>query len=108
MTEISVVIRDFIIREGIDPQATNDGNCEWFAKEICKLIPDANLVSDTILWSLKSNEDGFDHAFVEYKGRFYDSETPDGVDDWALLPFFVRERRLRSQIWRRKMKSNHD
>ena len=52
----------------------NQGHCMFWAFVAYKLY------SDVELWS---NED---HAFVKYNGKFYDSETPKGVDRWQELP----------------------
>lgn len=30
------------------------------------------------------------HYWIEYNGRFYDAERPDGVETWKSLPFFSR------------------
>lgn len=38
------------------------------------------LYADTELWDVHC------HAFIRYKGKFYDSERPDGVYDWHELP----------------------
>lgn len=32
------------------------------------------------------------HVFLEFQGRFYDAEAPEGVDNFLELPFFVRVR----------------
>ena len=31
-----------------------------------------------------------DHVWLYYNGKHYDAETPNGVDDFILLPFFQR------------------
>jgi hypothetical protein len=30
------------------------------------------------------------HAFVKHNGKFYDSEVPNGIEDWKLLPTCAR------------------
>lgn len=52
----------------------NEGQCMFWSYIAYKLY------SGVELWS---NED---HAFVKYNGKFYDSETPKGVDRWQELP----------------------
>lgn len=34
---------------------------------------------------------GCNHCFILHQGRFYDSETPDGVDSFFELPFYQRQ-----------------
>ena len=41
---------------------------------------------------------GVNHCFVEYQGRFYDSEAPEGVDDYRDLPFFKRVAKKRGYV----------
>jgi hypothetical protein len=42
------------------------------------------------------------HVWVEFKGKFYDAETPDGVTDWKDLPwmqeFFKAKKQYPSDI----------
>jgi hypothetical protein len=30
------------------------------------------------------------HVFISYRGRYYDSETPQGITRWQNLPYFKR------------------
>lgn len=39
-----------------------------------------NLFEDVELWDTDI------HAFIKYKGKFYDSDRPNGEDDWEDLP----------------------
>jgi len=48
----------------------NSGFCDIYASKLSKL-PSGTL----------------GHVWVEFKGKFYDAETPDGVDDWKDLPW---------------------
>lgn len=58
----------------------NNGFCRVFAFEITKLYPTAVYYEKTYLY--------IPHAFVKYCGKYYDSETPDGVRNWMDLPIF--------------------
>ena len=37
---------------------------------------------------------GGTHYFVCYKGKYYDSECPEGVEDWKQLPAFMNNAAL--------------
>lgn len=56
------------------PNEINYGQCFQWAYLARQLY------SGIELWDLKY------HAFVKYKGKFYDSETPNGIKDWRKLP----------------------
>lgn len=61
-----------------NPELINQGQCFQWAYLAHQTF------AGTELWDLHY------HAFIKYKGRFYDSETPNGVKDWRELPI-VRE-----------------
>jgi hypothetical protein len=56
------------------PQVINYGQCFQWAYIAFHLFEDVEL------W------DTHTHAFIKYKGKFYDSERPDGVLNWRDLP----------------------
>lgn len=95
---ISTAIRDLVAADGRDPADINDGDCEWFASLIESKVVGARMLSDGLI--LRGEAAG-DHYFVEFAGRFYDAESPDGVADWGSLPFYVRERQRRWTIYQR-------
>lgn len=57
-----------------DPSVINEGECFIWAY-LAHLI-----FKDVEIWYLDC------HAFVKYRGKFYDSERPRGVSDWQDLP----------------------
>ncbi len=87
----------------MSPEDINSGvgSCDEFAADVVKRFPSAK-----IGWS----EDHTDldevaiiggrravfppHTWIEYKGKYYDSEAPEGVDRWFDLPLFHRESEL--------------
>lgn len=84
------VIRGVVNRWGRDPCDINMGECAIFADAVRDQVPDVTVV-DNVEWVAQGAFDvKAEHAFLECGGRFYDSETPDGVDDWRDLPFFQR------------------
>lgn len=68
-------------------ESINEGYCELFATTAAYYVDDA-----VPLWDSETdNPRGYScHCFIEYCGRFYDSEAPDGVDDWMELPIYAR------------------
>jgi hypothetical protein len=56
----------------------NNGQCEEWAYAAAELIPEA--------FPAWMDED---HCVLVYRGRFYDADCPDGVDDVEDLPMFA-------------------
>lgn len=90
---IAEVIRQVLVDlEVVDPVDVNNGNCEAFADLVASRVPGARVLWD---WEAPSKTDpandfAWVHCFIHYEGKFYDSECPDGVEDWTQLPLFVR------------------
>ena len=81
----------------------NNGLCEDFALDVIQVMRDAWGFSRIFeVWGEdKMMEETGDewtsveitsHCFIEFRGRYYDSETPGGVDDWKKLPCFKHDR----------------
>ena len=75
----------------------NSGLCDQFMQELMDALPGA--MEDVT--EAHTDESGMmtykgrrveipAHYWVEYRGKFYDSETPDGVSDWLKLPIMKR------------------
>lgn len=94
--DITTVIKEMVATWGESARSINDGDCERFAQEVEKLIPDAKPVWDW--FDLSKGYNGL-HCFIRYKDRFYDSESPEGVEDWADLPFFKRNEPNCTKNW---------
>lgn len=107
ITEISDAIREQIEwykvhrPENHCGRDINAGYCDEFAREIAYDYPglerDGNLVE---IWStgfFDADENGMSdlpaHAFVKWKGKYYDAEDPNGVEDWRDLPLYRRWRK---------------
>lgn len=91
---LPAVIRHLVDEWGQDPCDINLGECAVFADAARDHVPDAKII-DNVEWNAQLRETdrptagvGGEHAWLECGGRFYDSETPEGVDDWRDLPFF--------------------
>lgn len=69
---------------GLDSEDINHGCCDDFAGDISRTVEGAEPV-----WDDELGGQG-DHCLIVYRGRFYDSETPDGVDDFRELPHYNR------------------
>lgn len=90
------------IENGFTAETINEGSCDDFAAEIADRVPGAVAIWDFEQSGDTKTEFHYMHCFVRYQGRFYDSETPSGVDDWLNLPTFQRHiecgNRLRAQM----------
>ncbi len=67
---------------GLSARNINSGQCfEW-----------ATIVFDKIAGSKIAGQNirGCGHTWIEYKGRLYDAEVPNGVRNWKDLPFWKR------------------
>ncbi len=92
------IIRERLSKWDMKPYDINSGNCEDFAMEVIGFITGSGETDETFLaWGDNYPQHFSDkhfpeyHCFVVHKGRFYDSECPEGVDSPALLPLFVRQ-----------------
>lgn len=75
---------------GMDPADINGGWCAKFAEEVqeeaIKHGIKVELTDDQQL-----GHDNYTHTFMYFDGFFYDSESPDGVENWQDLPIFIRQ-----------------
>jgi hypothetical protein len=77
----------------------NCGYCEEFAGTIVKQIEGAEAYwgdnFDADFWGVDIEDWVVDHAayhcFIVYKGRYYDSEAPEGVDHPKDLPLYQKK-----------------
>lgn len=83
------VIRSLHKNYKCTPYEINNGQCDAFANDIIQHMGGSVWTS-----GLSSETGDFNnlptHDFVEHKGKFYDAETPDGVDEWHQLPIFQK------------------
>lgn len=75
----------------VTPEEINRGRCEEFAEELVDTLVIAGHVRAFVVDS-DDHTRFMDHwhVWTYVDGKHYDSEAPDGVDDWADLPFFAR------------------
>lgn len=76
----------------------NNGLCEEFAERLRSQLPGAEIVDMLDLYLNDARLPQFRksrvyseepaHTIVWYRGRYYDSQNPEGVDDWAQLDTF--------------------
>jgi len=62
----------------------NNGFCDIFAKNLSKYLP-----GSTIMSTEDPRNNTLGHVWVEYEGKYFDAETPNGVDSWKQLPWMV-------------------
>lgn len=71
------------------PYEINNGDCDRFADAVCSKVKGTEV-------RITEFEDEFEgyhwvgHFWVEYKGKHYDAECPDGVDNFLDLPIFQK------------------
>jgi len=72
-----------------DGKVINNGFCDIFADNL------ESLLSGTTRWTTYASDGSgtFGHIWIEYKGRYYDAETPKGVKDMFDLPYLKRAKR---------------
>ena len=60
----------------------NNGFCDIFARNLSKYLPGSKIMNTE---DPRNNTLG--HVWIEYKGKYYDAETPNGVNSWKQLPW---------------------
>lgn len=80
---------------GKTPYQINCGDCEDFGEEIFNLFPDA--VADWGDGFCNGSDDSDKYAYhyiIEYKGKYYDSEHPNGVEDFRTMSAFRSKKKI--------------
>lgn len=73
----------------VDAYSINCGMCEDFANDVVSLVPGAVAEwGDGFCTSVDDPEIYAYHCIVFYQNKFYDSEHPDGEDDFRLISAF--------------------
>jgi hypothetical protein len=79
-------------RKGFSPRAINCGDCCMFAVELQKRFPRGKVAwGEEVGKHFKTHVDQVGHCFFKYGKKFYDSESPDGVDCPDRLMYYVRQ-----------------
>jgi hypothetical protein len=103
VAEIAKRVTDEFIEGGFrDGQDINNGSCDRWGGEFMLALREAGIkpvgVEAQDICDEGEDEDdrlaGFDlpcHCFVQVEDKYYDAETPQGVDSWTDLPYFQRE-----------------
>lgn len=85
---IGTLVRNLIKDFGMSPKYINNGWCTAFAHRLVELLgPKAKIINTSGTGAFPG------HAVVEYQGKFYDAESPDGVSDLTDLAYSQRIRR---------------
>lgn len=73
----------------VDAYSINCGMCEDFAADVCSLVKGAEQFWGDELINEDDDPDEYAyHNIVRYQGRYYDSEHPNGVDDFREIAAF--------------------
>jgi hypothetical protein len=63
----------------------NNGFCDIFAQKLSKYLPGSKIMSTE-----DNRSETFGHVWIEYKGKYFDAETPNGVSSWKELPWMIK------------------
>jgi hypothetical protein len=87
---IETLVEWYRVEYGIDAYHINCGACEDFANAIVNSVPGAVAGWGDEFCAL--GEEDFDrfgyHCVIRYRGRFYDSQHPNGVSDFRKISAF--------------------
>ena len=67
-----------------DGKECNKGFCDIFAYKLQKRLPGSEIMHTE---ESEGPNETFGHVWLKYKGKYYDAETPQGVDHWKELPW---------------------
>jgi hypothetical protein len=92
--QIDWLISRLVRKSQMTPQQINNGWCWVFAVRLCKVLgADATIVNTT------GHEGVFPgHSVVLYQGRYYDAESPQGVEKLTELAYSQRLLRIRDGL----------
>lgn len=79
-TIIRKLIKEYEKKKQMTPCQINGGWCADFALEAKRRLDDVDA-------KIRADTDSR-HTWLEFEGKHYDSEAPDGVEDWRELPLF--------------------
>ncbi len=95
-TLLSQVIRQVVKEFSEHPYDINDGRCDEFAEVVIERVPGAVFRDLGLEWG---------HCVIEFDGRYYDAEEPEGVLHWRQLPLCVRAIRANREMRVKQKKS---
>lgn len=78
------------------PRDINDGFCGDFSDQLMDDATAAGVLDVVPCEGFELSGDVVDgeHLWSYWRGRHYDAEAPEGVEDWRDLPFWLRRERL--------------
>lgn len=86
--EITQEINKLVKEYNKNPYDINNGGCEGFMGSIIGRM--GGYSRDLTCGTPDFDSRWPGHYWIEYKGRYYDAECPNGVSDWRKLPIMVR------------------
>lgn len=81
---IQDTIKEYKKKYNDSPKEINFGNCDQFAWDVIKKMGGESEI-------LSYQDVLFEHCFIKYKNKYYDSECSNGVTHYKLLPHFKRK-----------------
>lgn len=93
------------LRYDATPYDVNQGLCQGFARAVMEAVPESQY-----WWLPPEGEDPEDplkcsHAFVLWRGKYYDAECISGVKDWQQLPFVRNWGKSRAKVLQERKES---
>lgn len=82
----AIAIQQILESSGYSAEEINNGNCDDFAFSLFEIVGGE-------IWGTNWEYPEYVpmHMFLKHNGRYYDAETPDGVNDPEELPIFQRK-----------------
>lgn len=108
---INALVEVYADIHSLNPYSINCGCCEEFANDLSEIVFNAIPTWGDELTDPGDDVDLYgDHCFVEYDGKYYDAECPEGVEDFRQIPCFIHNQlpeKQRIEDERRKNQSSN-
>ena len=95
---VTLLLKRLSEKLSITPYEVNDGFCTRVAQRIEQEVPQARetcyemITPELPPYSGREYNLYKSHSWIEYNGKHYDIEAPDGIKEWKELPIFQNRR----------------
>lgn len=92
MEEPSKTIRQVVKEIGEHPYDINNGKCGILARIVAERLEEAEPRTTGQMYDQEPPypSEYYGHTWIYYKGKHYDAEELEGVENWKNLPIFNR------------------
>lgn len=92
MDKVAKAIREVVQEIGEHPYDINNGNCSIVVGLVTDRVEEAE---ERVTGHMYAHDPPYPseytgHCWIYYKGKHYDAEEPEGVENWKNLPIFNR------------------